>query len=521
MSQFSRAYHSRLAAHVPETLFARRAAGQARSSRSPRLRITYHASPAAHGGHSGWGHGLGIVLRVLRGRSDSGTAIPRPMAIHIGHVETREVAAMRAKPLEKISRRKMVKGTLGTVAAPLVMPGRLFGAAAPSKRITLGFIGMGSQGTHNNLTNFLAQDDAQVLAVCDVFHSRSDAAKRIVDERYNNKDCKSYTDFRHIIDDKSIDAVVISTPDHWHIPMSLMALEAGKDVFCEKPTKTIAEGRALVDMVNRRKAVFQIGLEDRSVPHYHKMVEWVRNGAIGDLQRVEVQLPEGHVLPNQPEAPMPKDLDYNLFVGPAEFIPYRPILVEGNNWRMVKNFGTGSLLDWGSHQFDTAQLAVNAPEICALEAEGTGEIPTNSLTNVIIKFDVTFRYSNGVVVHVKSGGTGIRLIGSKGWVGNAAWRDRLQASDEKILHTKYTPETSKHWPMPPGEQRNFLDCVKSRKPTTYTAETMHFLHLSLHMGYLAILLGRKLRWDPVKEEFIGDPEANRLRSYTYRDWQKA
>jgi predicted dehydrogenase len=251
------------------------------------------------------------------------------------------------------------------------------------------------------------------------------------------------------------------------------------------------------------------------------MVEWLRNGAIGDLQRVEVQLPEGDVLPNEAEAPVPKDLDYNLFVGPAEFIPYRPIIVAGNNWRMVRNFGSGPLLDWGSHQFDTAQLAVKAPEICALEAEGTGEIPKNSLTNVIIKYDVHFRYSNGIVVHVKSGGTGIRLIGSKGWVGNAAWRDRLQASDEKILHTTYTPETSKHWPMPPGEQRDFLDCVKSRKPTTYTAQTMHMLHLSLHMGYLSILLGRKLKWDAAKEEFINDPEANQLRSYTYRDWQHA
>jgi myo-inositol 2-dehydrogenase / D-chiro-inositol 1-dehydrogenase len=428
---------------------------------------------------------------------------------------------MTTRHVRKISRRDTLKRMLGAAAAPMFVPGRLLGADAPSKRITLGFIGMGSQGTQNNLVNFLAQDDAQVLAVCDVFRSRSEAAQRMVHERYHNTDCKSYTDFRRIIEDKSIDAAVISTPDHWHVPMSLMALEAGKDVFCEKPTKTIAEGRALVDLAARRKAVFQIGLEDRSVPHYHKMVEWLRNGAIGDLQRVEVELPEGDVLPNQAEAPVPKDLDYNLFVGPAEFIPYRPIIVAGNNWRMVRNFGSGPLLDWGSHQFDTAQLAVNAPEICALEAEGTGEIPKNSLTNVIIKYDVHFRYSNGIVVHVKSGGTGIRLIGSKGWVGNAAWRDRLQASDEKILHTTYTPETSKHWPMPPGEQRDFLDCVKSRKPTTYTAQTMHMLHLSLHMGYLSILLGRKLQWDAAKEEFINDPEANQLRSYTYRDWQHA
>ena len=428
---------------------------------------------------------------------------------------------MNRNPVSNVSRRDALKSMLAAGLAPIVVPGRLFGARAPSKQITLGFIGMGSQGTQSNLRNFLAQDDAKAVAVCDVFRTKTEAARQLVNKQYGNNDCKAYTDFRRIMEDRSIDAVVISTPDHWHVPMSLMALEAGKDVFCEKPTKVIAEGRALMDLVAKRKAVFQIGLEDRSVPHYHKMVEWVRNGAIGDLQRVEVQLPKGTILPKQDEAPVPDGLDYNLFVGPAEFIPYRPNICAGNNWRFIRNFGSGSLLDWGSHQVDTAQLAVNAPELCALEAEGTGLLPKDSLTNVIVEFDVNFLYSNGFVVNVKSAGTGIRLIGSKGWVGNAAWRDRIQASDEKILQTKYTPETSKHWQMPPGEQRNFLDCVKSRQPTTYTAETMHQLHLTLHMGYLSILLGRKLKWDPVKEEFIKDAEANALRSYVHRDWAKA
>jgi len=425
------------------------------------------------------------------------------------------------KRTRTISRRNTLKGILAAGLAPLAVPSRVLGAEAPSKKITLGFIGMGSQGTQANLRNFLSQADAKVLAVCDVVARKRDAARDMVNKQYGNADCKAHVDFRQIIQDKSIDAVVISTPDHWHVPMSLMGLEAGKDVFCEKPTKTIAEGIALVDLVARRKAVFQIGLEDRSVVHYHKMVEWVRNGAIGDLQRVEVQLPGGTVLPNQPPAEVPKDLDYNLFVGPAEFIPYRPVIVQGNNWRFLRNFGSGSLLDWGSHQVDTAQLAVNAPEECAIEAEGTGVIPKDSLTNVVTQFDVTFRYSNGMEVHVTSSGTGIKLIGSKGWVGNDAWRDRLKASDEKILHTKYAPDASKHWPMPPGEQRNFLDCVKSRKPTTYTARTMHMLHLTLHMGYLAIVLGRKVKWDPAKQQFINDDQANAMCKCEYRDWTKA
>jgi len=420
-----------------------------------------------------------------------------------------------------VDRRTVLKAGVGSAAVPMFVPGRVLGADAPSKRITLGFAGMGAQGVGNNLRSFLGQPDAQVVAVCDVFRSKTESAQKLVNTSYKSNDCKAYTDFREIVGDKSIDAMVISTPDHWHVPMSLSALEAGKDVFCEKPTKTIAEGRTLIEEVKKRNAVFQIGLEDRAVPHYHKMVEWLRNGAIGDLQRVDVTLPPGLVHPIQNEAPVPEGLDYDLFVGPAEFIPYTPNITTQTWWRMIRNFGSGSLVDWGSHQVDTAQLAADAPEVCPVEVEATGQIPENSMSTVPVTFDVKYRYSNGVEVHVKSGGTGLRLIGSKGWVGNAKWRSPLEASDPKTLQTQYTAETSKHWQMPPGEHRNFLDCVKSRQPTTYTAETMHLLHTTLLMGDIAIRLGRKLKWDAKKEEFVDDAEANAMRSIEYReDWKQ-
>ena len=419
------------------------------------------------------------------------------------------------------TRRKMLKAMLAAGVTPLFVRSNVLGVNAPSKRITLGFIGMGEQGMRANLRSFLNQEDAQVVAVCDVFEDRKNSAMKVVNDEYQTSDCKVYTDFRRIIDDKSIDAVVISTPDHWHIPMSLMALKAGKDVFCEKPAKSIGEGRMLLDMVRAHNAVFQVGLEDRSVPHYHKMVEWVRNGAIGNLERVDVTLPEGQVWPREKEVPVPEGLDYNLFVGPAEFIPYMPQITEKWHWRMIRNFGSGSLIDWGSHLVDTAQLAANAPEVCPVEVSATGEIPENAMTSVPVQFDLNYRYSNNVEVNVKTGGTGIRLTGSKGWVGNDKWRGGLQASDEAILHTKYSPEQNKHCPMPPAEHRNFLDCVKSRKPTTYTAETMHMLYTTLLMGDISIRLGRSLKWDAKKEEFLNDDEANGMRVITYReDWRK-
>ena len=404
--------------------------------------------------------------------------------------------------------------------APMFVPAGVFGANAPSKSISLGFIGLGSQGHGSNLMNFLALPDAHVAAVCDVVRGRAEASKTLVTAKRQTRDCKAHLDFRRILEDPSIDAVVISTPDHWHVPMSLMALEAGKDVFCEKPTKTIGEGRVLMDAVARHKAVFQMGMEDRSVTQYHRMVEWLRNGAIGDLEQVDIQLPAGKIIPKSPEHAVPKDFDYNLFVGPAAMIPFDPVFLTSVGWRMVRNFGSGSLIDWGSHQMDTAQLAVNAPEVCPVEIEGTGEIPGDALTNVPVEFAVTFRYSTGAVVNVKSGGTGMRLTGSKGWVGNSEWRGQMLASDPKILRTKYAPGTSKHWQMPPNEQRNFLDCVKSRQPTTYTAGTMHLLHTTLHAANLSIRLGRKLHWDAKKEEFPGDSEANALRTINYRDWAK-
>ncbi len=420
----------------------------------------------------------------------------------------------------RMRRRGALKTILAAAAAPAFVSSRVLGANAPSKRVTLGCIGMGGQGTRTNLGSFLQQKDAQVLAVCDVFDTRRDKALQMVNKKYGTTGCKGYTDFREILARDDIDAVVISTPDHWHVPMSLMALEAGKDVFCEKPTLSIVEGRTLIDAVKKHNAVFQIGLEDRSVIYYHKMIEWVRNGAIGDVQKIDVWLPGGYTHKKDEPAPVPKGLDYNLWVGPAPFRPYTPKRTVQKVWRMIHDYANGSLVDWGSHLVDTAQLAANAPDVCPVEIEGTGEIPKDSLSDVPVSFDVQYRYSNGVEMRVRSGKVAIRIEGTKGWVGNEKWRGRLEASDRKILLTKYTPETSRHWPMPPSEHRDFLDCFKSRKTTTYTAETMHLLHTTLHLGTLAIRLGRKLRWDPKAEKFHDDDAADALRSRpAYNDWK--
>ncbi|MDP6524568.1 MAG: Gfo/Idh/MocA family oxidoreductase [Kiritimatiellia bacterium] len=431
-----------------------------------------------------------------------------------------------------LTRRGFLKGTGAVSAAaafPTVIPSSVLGENAPSKRITLGCIGMGGQGVGANLNSFLNEKDAQILATCDAYQSRAERTRQMVDRRYGTTGCKAHRDFRKIIDDPSIDAVVISTPDHWHVPMSMMALQAGKDVFCEKPTLYIDEGRRLMEAVKKHKAVFQVGLEDRSLIHFHKMVEWVKNGAIGRLGRVDVTLPGGLSFPKEKPVKPPEDLDWNLWQGPARFHEYTPRRTGGWHWRNISDYAKGAILDMGAHLVDTAQVGVNAPGGSPVEVEGTGEIPEGMETDVPIRFDLRYRYANGVEMTVKNGPQSgwkpnscfIRFEGDKGWVRRKTWSAGLDASNPEILRKTYTPETSRHWPLPPREQRNFLDCVKSRKPTTYQASDLHLVSTTLHMGVIAITLGRKLSWDTKKEVFLKDDDANSMRKGPKaRDWAK-
>ncbi len=422
------------------------------------------------------------------------------------------------------SRRGFLKTILAAGAAAYVSPLRLKGSPDASGRITLGFIGVGSHGTGVNLVGFLNQPDAQVVAVCDVYADRRAAAREKTEEFYKQKGCREVADFREIISDPAIDAVVISTPDHWHLPISLLALEAGKDVFSEKPTLTIDEGRELLKAVGQKKAVFQAGIEDRSCEHYHKMVEWVRNGAIGKVKHVEVLLPSAGApdtgFPVEESAPVPAGLDYGMWLGPAPFHPYTPMRTNMWHWRHIRDYSGGSLTDWGAHLVDTAQLLADAPGVCPVEVEGTGTAPQNSQSTVPIVYDLHYRYENGVTMRVGRGPILIRVEGDNGWISITEWKGKFEASDPGILRLRYEKGTSKYGLRPPSEHRNFLDCVKSRGTTTYSPIELHRLCTTLHMGAIALETGRKLSWDNTREEFIGDVAANALQYRTRRnDWQ--
>ena len=412
--------------------------------------------------------------------------------------------------MKSISRRHFVRAASAAFAAPTIIPAHVLGKDAPSQQITVGFIGTGGHGTGWNLPNYLDQKDARILAVCDADDRRMKHAKGLVDQNYGNQDCAAHKDFREVLGRDDIDAVMISTPDHWHTLMSVMAMRAGKDVQCEKPTYTIDEGKLLIETARKEKRVFQTSTEDRAVPVYHRMAELVRNGRIGKLQRIEVILPKQPGKPGDPTPqPVPEGFDYDMWLGPAPEAPYTKDRVLFH-FRWVSDYSGGIICDWGTHLFDTAQWGNDTERSGPVEIEGTGERWNGGLYDTMKEYDVTYRYANGVVMTCKPGDPSIKFIGSDGWVGNRGWRAKLEASSPEILNAKIGDDETKLFTEPKGEHRNFLDCVKSREDPYFPVDIGHRVSTICHLANIAIDRGVKLKWDPAKEQFVGDAAANAM-----------
>lgn len=426
---------------------------------------------------------------------------------------------------QNFSRRSLLKSGLGVVlasgVAPQFVPARLLGAAAPSNKITLGCIGVGKHGFGVNLQSFLQLDDCRVTAICDTFKSRRARGIEAVDKKYAATGCADIADFRELLARKDIDAAVISTPDHWHIPMATMAVEAGKHVFCEKPTLTIAEGRAFADLVAKKQAVFATGLEDRSLIKYHKLCQVVRNGRIGKVQRMIIKLPKKPVFPKEATEPVPDELNFDLWLGPAPQRDYFPSLTHDQVWRQIRDFSGGSLTDWGAHLIDTAQVAIRMENSSPVKVEGKGEVPPDAVNTVPQTYHITYTYENGAVMEVSADKPSIRIEGSDGWVAVDGWDGVLQASDMDIFRRPVDSSSDKLWPLPKREHPNFLEVIRGGKMPNYSAEALHRLSTTMHLGLIAMELGKPLRWDPKSESF-DDDHANALRSRVSReDWKRA
>ncbi len=425
-----------------------------------------------------------------------------------------------------ISRRSFLKRgaatTLGALAAPALLPSAAWGAAggvAASERITVGFIGMGMLGIGTHLPYFLGDSQAQVVAVCDVEEKRLLESQAAVDSHYTAqssggtyKSCAVYRDFRDLLARDDIDAVVIVTPDHWHAAMSVMAAKAGKDIYCEKPmSHDIAEGRAVADAVRRYGRIYQTGSQQRSEYNgmFRRAVELVHAGAIGELKSIDVGVSGPPNMDYHLAAePVPEGLDWDMWVGPAPFRPYNAVLCPMVNngwpaWRYHRDFGNGSITDMGAHHFDIAQWALGMDDSGPVEI-----IPPDGKATTRLEF----RYANGVTMY-DHGATDDIFHGTEGTI--FVSRDHIRTEPEGILETRI-PSDGPQYNRNKGHQADWLHCIRTRQRPIADAEVGHRSATVCHLAVMAYRLGRTLRWDPQAEAFLGDDEANLLRSRPMR-----
>jgi predicted dehydrogenase len=422
------------------------------------------------------------------------------------------------KNQKRITRRSFLKSTVaaGAVfAAPAIVPASVFGANSPSNRIVMGAIGVGSQGT-GDMQGFLGKSEVRMVAVCDVEKAHRERAKKIVDDRYGNKDCTAYLDFRNLIGRGDLDAVMLALPDQWHAIPAIAAARAGLDIHGQKPlARSIREGRAICDAVHRYGRVWQTGSQQRSDYKFRRACELVRNGRIGKILKVEVGLPTGGGTDVKPIMPVPEGLDWNFWLGPAPYVPYRG--VSHWDWRWIMDYSGGQLTDWAGHHIDIAHWGMGWDYTGPVEIEGKGNYPTEGLYNVATQYKFACKYADGTVMTVANNQQipqGAKWYGEKGWIHVS--RGGMSASDEKILREEIGPNETRLYESRDHKQ-NFLDCVKSRELTVCPVEVGHRSISVGLLGEIAMLTGRKIKWNPEKEEIIGDSEASALLGRSYRE----
>jgi predicted dehydrogenase len=432
----------------------------------------------------------------------------------------------------RFGRRKFLKqvslAAAGAAAFPTIVRASALGrsgAVPPSDRIVMAGIGYGMQGG-SDMRNFLGMDDVQWVAACDIDENHLATARSIVDQKYGNKDCATYKDFRALFARGDLDAVLIAIPDHWHAIVAISALRAGLDVYGEKPlTHNLREGRAVCDAVKRYGRVWQTGSWQRSTDNFYRACELVRNGRVGKIQRIEVGLPQGHFDfagtfgQDKIEAP-PKELDYETWIGPAPYVPYRKSCVH-MNWRWNMDYGGGQLVDWIGHHLDIAHWGMGYDLTGPVEISGKGEFPTTGLYTSPTKYWVETRYADGTPIIIAGGypeiQSGTKWIGEYGWV----WVDRgaFESQPAHLINEVIGPNEIKLYHSR-DHYRNFADCVKTRALTIAPAEVAQRSASVGHLGVVAMEVGRKIKWDPATETIIGDPAADRLLSHSYRKpWQ--
>ena len=424
---------------------------------------------------------------------------------------------------DRLSRRAWLGRAAAGAVAPMIVPSRVLGlggTVAPSNRIALGMLGLGSMGLRH-VKGFVLEPDCRIAAVCDVDAARRGEALAEIRAATGAGDgCAQMNDFRELIARADIDALCISLPDHWHATPVLLAARAGKDIYGEKPLAlTVAQGRTMSDAVRRAGIVWQTGSWQRSTWQFRFGSELVLNGRIGTLRRVEVGLGTGSAIPPQPTMPVPEGFDYERWLGPAPWAPYTEKRCHWN-FRWILDYSGGQLTDSGAHDIDIAHWGMGMDRGGPVEVEGSGEFPADGLWDAAVRYHLVCRYANGIEMDIGSSdvhSAGVRWIGDDGWV--HVNRTRIQTQPAGLVNEPIGPEEIRLYRAPPdrqGHRRNFLDCIRTRAEPIAPIETAHRSITVAHLGNIAMQLGRKLRWDPATETIAGDAMASSMLSRPMR-----
>ena len=440
---------------------------------------------------------------------------------------------------------KTVLGTAAIAGFPSIVPASVLGKDAPSNKINIGQIGCGRIARSHDLPETMRHNKANVMAVCDLDSNRTKDAKVLVDKFYEEKTGKSnyngtkmYDDHRELLLNKDIDAVIISTPDHWHSQPAMEAAIAGKDIYLQKPTSlTLKEGRQLVDVIKSKGTILQVGTQQRAMPQFRIAAELVRNGRIGKLHTVKIGLPGDPGGPDAMAMPIPESLNYDMWLGSTPEVPYTEIGVHPQigysrpGWLRLEKYGAGMITGWGQHHYDSAAWGMNTEYTGPISVEAIASFPKSGLWNVHGDFMVKHEYENGISVLTSGGYTnGIRYEGSEGWIFvsrgsyTASASDpinkeksskALNASDPKILES-VIGENETHLYKIDEQHGNWLDCIQSRKKPISPVDIGHRACSVCLISHVAMKIPRKLEWNPKTEIFINDNEANAFLSRPQR-----
>lgn len=451
-----------------------------------------------------------------------------------------------------MKRREFIKSavltTTGIVSLPTIVPSLVFGKSTPNDKINVGQIGFGRIAKDHDLPETIKHDSCRIVAVADVDAKRATDGGKWIKQYYDKKtgkknyiDVKVYRDYRKLLQDSRIDAVIISTPDHWHAQPAIEAAMAGKDIYLQKPASlTIAEGRRMSDVVHRTGRILQVGSQQRSLnpwPQFHRVCELVRNGRIGQIKHIKVGLGTDPAGKEEQPMPVPENLNYDMWLGSTKEVYYTEKRVHPQNdysrpgWLRCEQFGAGMITGWGAHHIDTAHWGMGTEFTGPIELEAQAQFPESGLWNVHGDFRVHAGYANGATMDISSDfPNGVRFEGSDGWIfvsrGNAMVTSTDPVSQKQknkvwdagnpdVLKSKIGPNEI-HLYKSPEQHLNWLECIRTRRQPVAPAEVAHRSCTACLLSHIAMKLPRKLYWDPQKEQFVKDEQANKMLSRPQR-----